>query len=169
MRISTGEKNSPVATARRRHDNTKEKCMGGIYQRILYWVRIILDPNLLLRRVSGQSWAAAIISKFCHMKKSIFSIFHQVKLTGGRLFNRPDPEIGYSYSKIGLEENFEGTTLQNRKPQMPSSDPFSRRRRQSDEFGELPPRPPFQDFERAYTFSILLAYSDFNLNFSSYH
>ena len=32
----------------------------------------------------------------------------------------PDPEVCYFYSQIGLEETFE-VTLQNRKPQMPSS------------------------------------------------
>ena len=35
-------------------------------------------------------------------------------------FNRNGPEIGYFYHEIGLEETF-GSTLQNRKPQIPST------------------------------------------------
>ena len=37
-------------------------------------------------------------------------------------FNRPDSDLGYIYWENGVKVTF-GTTLQNHKPQMPSSGP----------------------------------------------
>ena len=48
-------------------------------------------------------------------------LFLHALIEFGGYFNNPGPEIGYFQNEIGLEVTF-GTTLQNRKPQMPSSD-----------------------------------------------
>ena len=51
-------------------------------------------------------WQRLSRFKFLYNEKCHFCIFDSVNLSGGSLFFRPGPEIGYSFSGLGLEVIF---------------------------------------------------------------
>ena len=84
----------------------------------LYGVGVQCHNALIIDRNSAELGTCGIFH-FQIMKNGIFCIFYQMNLIVFFL-NKPGPEIAYFYSQTLQEVTF-STTLQNRKPQMPSS------------------------------------------------